>query len=77
MKTIQMTINEPLLAEVDRVSHILEINRSASIREALRLALQRQKIIEMERQQAEGYAQHPVQPNEFITPESDQVWGEP
>jgi metal-responsive CopG/Arc/MetJ family transcriptional regulator len=76
MKTIQMTIDEPLLTEVDRVSQALKTNRSEFIREALKLALQRQKILELERRHAEGYARHPVQPQEFAISESDLVWGD-
>jgi len=76
MKTIQMTIDEPLLSEVDRVSQILKLNRSEFIREALKLALQRQKIAELERRHADGYARHPVEPREFAIAESDLVWGD-
>lgn len=76
MKTIQMTIDEPLLAEVDRTIQILETTRSAFIREALQLALQRQRIVEMERRHAEGYARHPVKPDEFEIPESEHAWGD-
>lgn len=76
MKTIQMTIDEPLLAEVDRVTQALKINRSEFIRQALKSALQRQKILELERRHAEGYARHPVQPDEFVIPESDLAWGD-
>jgi metal-responsive CopG/Arc/MetJ family transcriptional regulator len=39
VKTIQMTIDEPLLSEVDRVIQSLDTTRSAFIREALQLAL--------------------------------------
>lgn len=76
MKTIQMTIDEPLLAEVDRTIQILETTRSAFIREALQLALQRQRIVEMERRHAEGYARHPAKPGEFEIPESEHAWGD-
>jgi metal-responsive CopG/Arc/MetJ family transcriptional regulator len=76
MKTIQMTIDEPLLIEVDRVSQALKTNRSEFIREALKLALRHQKIIELERSHAEGYARHPVQPQEFAIAETDLVWGD-
>ena len=71
-----MTIDEPLLMEVDRVSQALKTNRSEFIREALKLALQRHKILELERRHAEGYARHPVQPQEFAIAESDLVWGD-
>ena len=73
MKTI--TIDEPLLAEVDRMSQALNTTRSAFIREALELALQQHAIAEMERKHAEGYARHPIQPGEFDVWEDEQVWG--
>jgi len=75
MKTIQMTIDEPLLAEVDQIIEILNTTRSAFIREALEHALQRHAIAEMEKQHAEGYARHPVEPGEFDIWEDEQAWG--
>lgn len=77
MKTIQVTIDEPLLSEVDRVIQSLDTTRSAFIREALRLALWQPKVAEMECKQAEGYARHPVEPGEFDGWDDEQVWGEP
>jgi metal-responsive CopG/Arc/MetJ family transcriptional regulator len=76
MKTIQMTIDEDLLAQVDKVTRALDITRSAFIRHALIFALQRRRIIELERQHAEGYARFPVQPGEFDVPESEHAWGD-
>ncbi len=76
MKTIQMTIDEPLLAEVDRTSKALDTTRSAFIRQALQSALRHQKIAEMERRHAEGYARHPVQSGEFDIPETEHAWGD-
>ena len=75
MKTIQMTIDEPLLAEVDRVIQELNTNRSAFVRQALELALQQHRIVQMEKQHAEGYARHPVEPGEFDVWEDEQAWG--
>ena len=77
MKTIQMTIDETLLAEVDRAIGTLDITRSAFIREALRLALWQYKIQEMEGKHAEGYARQPVEPGEFDLWEAEQAWSEP
>lgn len=71
-----MTIDEPLLAEVDRVIQALDTTRSAFIREALELALQKHKIAEMEQRHAEGYAQHPVEPGEFDIWEAEQAWAD-
>lgn len=76
MKTIQMTIDDPLLAEVDQVIRALNTTRSAFIRQALQLALRRHKIAKMEERHAEGYARHPVEPGEFDVWETEQAWGE-
>jgi metal-responsive CopG/Arc/MetJ family transcriptional regulator len=77
MKTIQMTIDEPLLDEVDQVIQDLKTTRSAFIRSALQLALKRHAISKLEQQHAEGYAKHPITPGEFDIWESEQAWGEP
>ncbi len=76
MKTIQMTIDEPLLTEVDRTVRKLHINRSAFVRRALRLALQQYKLTELEEKHAAGYARHPVEAGEFDVWEGEQAWGE-
>jgi len=76
MKTIQMTIDEPLLAEVDQMTQALNTTRSAFIREALELSLRRHAIAEKERQHEEGYTRHPVEPGEFDVWEDEQAWGE-
>ena len=75
MKTIQMTIDEPLLVEVDQMVQTLNTTRSAFIREALELALRRYSMAEMERKHADGYARHPVEPGEFDVWEDEQTWG--
>jgi metal-responsive CopG/Arc/MetJ family transcriptional regulator len=75
VKTIQMTIDEPLLVEVDQMIQALNTTRSAFIREALELALKRHAIADMEKKHAEGYARHPVEPGEFDVWEDEQAWG--
>ena len=75
MKTIQMTIDEPLLTEVDQMAEKLNTTRSGFIREALELALRRHAIAEMERKHAEGYARQPVEAEEFDVWEDEQAWG--
>ena len=74
-KPIQMTIDEPLLKQVDDVVEELGTTRSSFIRDALQVALQRYRIGQLERRQAAGYARHPVVPGEFDVWESEQVWG--
>ena len=76
MKTIQMTIDEPLLTKVDRAIKALNMTRSAFIREALEIALRHYQILEMEKKHADGYARQPVEPGEFDIWEGEQVWGE-
>jgi len=76
MKTIQVTIDEPLLEEVDQVIQDLKTTRSAFTRSALQLALRQYAISKLERQHAEGYARHPVVPGEFDLWESEQTWGD-
>ena len=75
MKTIQMTIDESLLDQVDRAVGELKTNRSAFMREALLWALRRLRLQQLESQHQRGYAQHPVVPGEFDDWESEQVWG--
>jgi metal-responsive CopG/Arc/MetJ family transcriptional regulator len=77
MKTIQVTIDESLLEQVDRVTKDLNTTRSAFIRSALKLALKRHVIAKLEERHAQGYAQHPVKPDEFDIWEDEQAWGEP
>ncbi|PRR72487.1 ribbon-helix-helix domain-containing protein [Neomoorella humiferrea] len=74
MRTIQITIDEPMLIEVDRVTQQLGITRSAFIRHALQLALKQQKISLLERKHREGYAQKPVEAGEFDIWEAEQEW---
>lgn len=76
MKTIQMTIDESLLSDVDRAVDEMGINRSRFIRNALQIALRQHAIEKLEAQHAQGYAQHP--PNEDDVKEwvDEQVWGD-
>ena len=76
METIELTIDESLLAEVDRAIRRLSMTRADFARLALELALRNQKTISLERQHAQGYADNPVKPGEFDDWESEQVWSE-
>ena len=75
MKTVQMTLDDELVDAVDRVIRQLGTTRSAFTRKALREALFRYKVGEMERQHRQGYEQHPVAAEEFSVWESEQDWG--
>lgn len=74
MKTIQMTIDEKLIDEVDKMAKLLGKTRSSFTRDALRKALHEIKERSLEKKQIEGYKKHPVKIGEFSNWESEQVW---
>ncbi|RLB27818.1 MAG: CopG family transcriptional regulator [Deltaproteobacteria bacterium] len=76
MKTVQMTFNEDLVAEIDRIVKKLATTRSAFARRALQAAIDKLNEEEMERKHREGYARDPVKPGEFSDWESEHVWGD-
>jgi metal-responsive CopG/Arc/MetJ family transcriptional regulator len=76
MKTVQMTLDDDLVEAVDRVSRQIGTTRSAFTRKALREALVKHRIEEMERQHRLGYEQHPVAAEEFSVWETEQDWGD-
>lgn len=76
MKTVQMTLDEDLVDAVDRVSKRLHTSRSAFTRKALREALARYNVEQLEHKHRRGYAQHPVGAAEFAVWETEQTWGD-
>ena len=76
MRTVQMTLDDALVQEIDQVVKRLGTTRSAFAREALRTALARVERQEMEHRHREGYRRKPVQTGEFSDWEDEQVWGE-
>lgn len=77
METIHLTVDESLLAEIDRVTVSLAMTRASFLRIALELALRNQETIAREQQHAQGYARQRVKPGEFDEWEPEQVWSEP
>ena len=77
MKTIQMTIDEPLLKNVDKMTRARKTTRSAFIRNALEAEIRRQQIREEESRHAAGYAAKPVIRGESDTWLGEQDWGSP
>lgn len=75
-RTIQMTIDESLLARVDLAVQELGINRSAFIRQAVELALKQLRIRRLEAQQIAGYEQQPLSSEEIEEWESVRAWSE-
>jgi metal-responsive CopG/Arc/MetJ family transcriptional regulator len=74
MRTIQMTLDDELVKAVDRVSKELCTSRSAFTRKALREALARYKLEQLEHKHRRGYERHPVAANEFSVWETEQAW---
>jgi len=76
MRTIQMTLDDDLVKAVDRVSKELCTSRSAFARKALRDALARYSLEQLERKHRRGYERHPVAADEFSFWETEQAWGD-
>ncbi|RKX28666.1 MAG: CopG family transcriptional regulator [Verrucomicrobia bacterium] len=76
MRTIQMTLDDDLVAAVDLVSEELQTSRSAFTRQALRDALAKHHRQLKEKQHRLGYEKHPRVSEEFGDWETEQVWGE-
>ena len=76
MKTIQMTLDDDLVQAVDRVSKELHTSRSAFTRKALREAISRYNLEQLEAKHREGYERHPVTADELSVWESEQAWGD-
>ena len=74
MRTVQMTLDDALVQEIDQVVKRLGTTRSAFAREALRTALARVERQELERRHREGYRRQPVQMGEVSDWEDEQVW---
>jgi metal-responsive CopG/Arc/MetJ family transcriptional regulator len=76
MKTIQMTLDDELVAAVDQVVKKLKTTRSAFARKALRNAVQQVTVSLHEKKHKKGYGQHPTDKTEFSVWESEQEWGD-
>jgi metal-responsive CopG/Arc/MetJ family transcriptional regulator len=71
-----MTLDEELVKAVDRVSKQLHTSRSAFTRKALREALARYTLEQLEHKHRQGYERRPVATDEFSVWETEQAWGE-
>jgi len=75
MKTVQMTLDEELIATVDKVVKSLRTTRSAFTREALKTAIDNHYRHKLEKKHQNGYQAHPVARDEFSAWEEEQDWG--
>ena len=76
MRTIQMTLDDDLVKAVDRISKKLHTSRSAFTRNALREALARYNLEQLERKHRQGYERLPAASDEFSVWETEQAWGD-
>ena len=74
MKTIQMTLDEKLIKQVDKTIKKLGTTRSAFTRLALKHELENLNIKELEQKHIEGYKNKPIKHDEFDVWEKEQVW---
>ncbi|MFZ3046008.1 MAG: ribbon-helix-helix protein, CopG family [Desulfatirhabdiaceae bacterium] len=75
MRTIQMTLDDDLVKAVDRISKELCTSRSAFARKALRDALARYNLEQLEHKHRRGYERHPGTVDEFSVWETEHAWG--
>ncbi len=76
MRTIQMTLDDRLVADVDRAVKKLSTNRSAFTRDALRAFLDQLNKTQLEKKHKQGYMRDPVDQRDFNDWHDEQVWGD-
>ncbi len=76
MTTIQVVLEDSLLAATDRAARRLKVNRSALVRDALREHLRRLSVLDKERRDREGYARRPIAEDEFGVWDKVTAWPE-
>ena len=74
MKTVQITLDDELVRDVDEMLERLGTTRSTFTREALRWALEAIPIEVLEDKHRRGYEQHPVSPRELGDWQAEQLW---
>jgi len=76
MRTIQMTLDDDLVHELDSIVKESNTNRSAFARDALRKAITYYHQLKLAEKHRKGYLEHPVQDDEFSDWEGEQAWGD-
>ncbi len=76
MRTLQMTLDDDLVTELDEVVRDSHTNRSAFTREALRMAIAQYRQSKLVEKHRAGYLRHPVTADEFSVWEEEQAWGD-
>jgi Arc/MetJ-type ribon-helix-helix transcriptional regulator len=73
-RMITVRLGESLIDEVDHERRRDGLSRAQAIQNALELWLRRRRLEEAVRREHEGYARHPVTPDEFGPVLGAQVW---
>ena len=76
MRTIQMTLDDKLVADVDRAVKKLSTNRSAFTRDALRASLDQLNKTQLEKKHQQGCQRHSINQSDFNDWQDEQVWGD-
>jgi metal-responsive CopG/Arc/MetJ family transcriptional regulator len=76
MKTVQMTLDDDLVKEVDLLAKELNTTRSALTRAALRAAIRDIRAKRLEKQHRAGYERHPATSEEFGAWHDEQAWSD-
>ena len=76
MRTIQMTLDDDLVADVDSVVKKLKTTRSAFTRKALKDAIRQEHIRMLEKKHKKGYERYSTGKEEFRVWEREQEWGD-
>lgn len=76
MGTIQLTLDESLMAEVQQATNALKMSHSDFLKLALECALRQRKIIELEIRDAKAYAEKPQTVEEIEEWQNEQYWDE-
>ena len=76
MRTVQLTLDEELVAAVDKTAARLGTTRSGFTRQALRQALAQERERALERKHREGYLRKPPKRGEFSGWDTEHAWGE-
>ncbi len=76
MRTIQMTLGDDLVKEVDTIVNELDTTRSAFTRNALQKAVEQYHNHHLELEHRQGYLTQAVNKEEFSVWEGEQNWGD-
>lgn len=76
MTTIHLTLDEPLLKELDRAAMDAQLPRSEFIERALAMAVEQQRAIRRGAHELVAYKQHPPSAEELGFEPEDTDWGD-